>query len=98
MLYSYDNREIKTKISTYFNKFYTTFRSLNVPEDDMIESSESWWHHRWQDVNLYSLFYWFFTFIQKQILHASIFRQLFWKRTKQMADYLDDNLFETDEN
>ena len=41
MLYSYDNREIKTKISTYFNNIYTNFRSLNVPEDDMIESSES---------------------------------------------------------
>ena len=31
----YDNRYIKTKIRTYGDKVYTTFRGLNVLEDDI---------------------------------------------------------------
>ena len=29
----YDDRSIKTKIETYGNKVYTSFRGLNLPED-----------------------------------------------------------------
>ena len=29
----YDNRYVKTKITTYGDKVYTNFRSLNVPEN-----------------------------------------------------------------
>ena len=32
---AYDDRYIKTEIRTYNDKFYTNFRSLNVPEDDI---------------------------------------------------------------
>ena len=31
----YDDRYIKTEISTYGDKLYINFWSLNVPEDDM---------------------------------------------------------------
>ena len=31
----YDDRYIKTKIRTYSDKFYTNFRGLNVPDEDM---------------------------------------------------------------
>ena len=61
----YDYRYIKTKIATCVNKVYTNFRSLNVPEGDV--------YRMWI---FYSHFYWFFTCICKQILPASIFRQL----------------------
>ena len=35
LLVVYDDRYIKTKITTYVDKVYTNFRDLNVPEDDI---------------------------------------------------------------
>ena len=31
----YDDKNIKTQIKTYFDKVYTNFRALNLPEDDI---------------------------------------------------------------
>ena len=59
----YDNRYIKTKIRTYGDKVYTTFRGLNVLEDDI----------ECEPLLSYLLF---FTYIRQQILLSSIFRQL----------------------
>ena len=35
ILTAYKDRYIKTKLGTYGNNVYTTFRGLNVPEDDI---------------------------------------------------------------
>ena len=54
---------MKTKIRTYGDKIYTDFRSLNVGEDNM----------RSESFTVISID----SFIRKQILPASIFRQLY---------------------
>ena len=59
----YDGTCIKTEIRTYGDKVYTNFRSLNVPEDGRMKK-------------IFSHFYWFFTYLWKQILAASMFRQM----------------------
>ena len=60
----YDDRYIKSKIRTYGTIVYTNFRSLNVPEDDI--ECESF-----TVISIDSLLVY-----KKQILPASIFRQL----------------------
>ena len=59
----HDNRYIKTKIRTYGDNIYTNFCCLNLPEDDT------------ECEFFYSYFYWFLTFIQREILSANVFRQ-----------------------
>ena len=56
----YHNRYVKTKIRTYGDKVYTSFRGLNVPEDGECKS--------------FSHLYWFITCMWQQILLASILR------------------------
>ena len=58
---SYDDRFIKTKITTYGDKVYTNFCGLNVLEDG-VESIIS--------IDI-------FTYLQQQISTASIFKQLY---------------------
>ena len=56
----YDDKYIITKIRWEVDQVYFIFRGLNKPENDIQgESSHS---------------YWFFTYLQKQILYASIVR------------------------
>ena len=58
---SYDDRFIKTKITTYGDKVYTNFCGLNVLEDG-VESIIS--------IDI-------FTYLQQQISTTSIFKQLY---------------------
>ena len=52
-------------MASFGDKVYANFRGLTVPKDDT--------EHEF----CYSYFYWFFTCLQKQILSASIFGQLY---------------------
>ena len=79
----YDDRYIKTKIRTYGDEVYTNFRGLNVPEDD-IECK-------------------YFRVISNDLLlvcdnkyYLQVYLEYCAYRivNKQMADYLDKNLFE----
>ena len=79
----YDDRYIKTKIRAYGDKVYTNFRGLNVPEDNI--ECES------------------FTVIpadsllvqdEKYYLQVYLDNCAYKIVNKQMADYLDENIFE----
>ena len=72
----YDIRYIKTKIRTYGDKIYTDVRDLNVPEVDV--KCECF-----TIISIDSLLVY-----KKQILLASIFRQLFLSNWKQANDRL----------
>ena len=83
----YDDRYIKTKIRTYGGKPYANFLGLNVPENGVEYES--------------------FTNISIDSLHVDekkYYLQLYFDNgaykivDKQMIDYLDGNLFETDED
>ena len=79
----YDHRYIKTKIRTYQDKVYTNFRCLNVPEDDIECESFT------------------VTFIDSLLVYdEKYYLQVFLNNlpyiivSKQMRNYLDENLFE----
>ena len=81
----FDDRYIKVKIRTYNDKAYTNFCCLNVPYDMSCET---------------------FTFISIEFLLVSenkYYQQVYLDNCaykiidKEMADYIDDNLFEIDE-
>ena len=72
----YDIRYIKTKIRTYGDKIYTDVRDLNVPEVDV--KCECF-----TIISIDSLLVY-----KKQILLASIFRQLCLSNWKQANDRL----------
>ena len=79
----YDNRYIKTKIRTYGDKVYTNFRGLNVPEDAI--ECESFTVISIDSLLVYENKYYLRVYLDNCDNKIAI---------KQMADYLDDNLFE----
>ena len=82
MLY-HGNRYIKTKIRTYGDKVYTSFRGLNVPEDD-IECESS---------TVVSIDYLFVCEI-KYYLQVYLYNFTDKIINKQMIDHFDENIFE----
>ena len=81
-----DDRYIKTQIGTYGNKVYTNFRGLHVPEDDI--DCESF--------TVISIVY-LLIYENKSYLQVYLDNCAYKIANIQLADYLDDNLFETDE-
>ena len=86
-LYQSDDKYIKTKITAYSDKVYTKFHGLNVPEDGVE--------------------YEFFTIIStdsllvyenKYYLQVYLDNYAYKIVDRQVTDYLDDNLFETDKD
>ena len=77
----YDDRYIKAKIRTYRDKVYNNFCGLNVPEDDI--ECESF-----TVISIDSLL----AHENKVNLDSCAYKIA----NKQMTDYLDDNLFESD--
>ena len=75
------NRYIKTKIRTYGNKVYPNFCGLNVPEDDI--ECESF-----VVISTDSLL------VYKYYLQVYLDNCAYKIVNKQMANHLDDNLFE----
>ena len=80
----YDDRCIKTKIRTY-DKVYTNFHGLNVPEDDIECESLT-------VISIDSLL----VFENKYYLQVYLDNCAYKIANKQMTDYLDYNVFETD--
>ena len=79
----YDDRYIKTKIKTYGDKFYTNFRGLNVPEDD-IECQF------FTVISIDSLL----VYNNKYYLQIYSDNCAYIFFNKQITDYLDENRFE----
>ena len=79
----YDDRYIKTEIRTFGDKAYTNFRGLNVPEDDI--ECESF-----AVISIDSLL----VYDKKYYLQVYLDNCTYKVVTKQMIDYLDENLFE----
>ena len=71
----YNDRYVKSKTRTYGDKVCTSFDGVNVPEGDA-------------ECESFSQFYWFFISLWKQILSASIFRQLHLYNCRQANDRL----------
>ena len=78
----YDDRYIKTKITTFGDKFYTNIRDLYVPEGDI--ECESF-----TVISIYSLL----VCDKKYYLQVYLDNYAYKIVNKQMADYLDGNLF-----
>ena len=72
----YDNRDMKTKIRRFDVEVYTNFHGVNVAEDGV----------ECESFTIISIV--FFTFLWKQILSASIFRQLSIQSCKPSSDRL----------
>ena len=79
----YNDRYIKTKIRTYGDKVYTNFHGLNVPEDDI--ECESFTVISIDFLPVYKNKYYL-----QQYLNNCAYKIV----TKQMADYLDEIVFE----
>ena len=79
----YDNRSIKTKIRTYDDNVYITFRDLNVPEDD-IECEF------FTVISIDSLLVYNEEYYLQVFLDNCAYKII----NKQMKDYFDENLFE----
>ena len=79
----YDDRYTKTKIRTNGDKVYRNFRGLNVPEDDI--ECESF-----AVISIDSLL----VYGKKYYLQTCLDNCAYKTVKKQMADYLDENLFE----
>ena len=79
----YDHRYIKTKIRTYQDKVYTNFRCLNVPEDDI--ECESFTVSFIDSLLVYDEKYYLQVFLNN-LPYVIV--------SKQMRNYLDENLFE----
>ena len=78
----YDDRYIKTKITTFGDKFYTNIRDLDVPEGDV--ECESF-----TVISIYSLL----VCDKKYYLQVYLDNYTFKIVNKQMTNYLDENLF-----
>ena len=78
----YDDRYMKTKRRTFGDKVYTNFRALNVPEDDI--ECESF-----TVISIDSLLVY-----DKKHLEVYLDNCVYKTVNKEMADYLDENLFE----
>ena len=74
---------MKTKIRTYDNKVYTNFRCLNLPEDDIVYES-------FTVISIDSLL----VYENKYYLQVYLDNCAYKIVNKQMADYLDENVFE----
>ena len=74
---------IKTKIRTYGNRAYKNFRGLNVPEDDI--ECESFIVISIDSLVVYE---------NKYYLQVYLDNWAYKNATKQMTNYLDENLFE----
>ena len=83
----YDDRYIKTKIRTYEDKAYTNFCGLDVPKDDAERES-------FTTISIDSLL----VYENKCYLQVYLENCAYKTVNKQMIDYLDENLFESDEN
>ena len=78
----YDDRYIKTKITTFGDKFYTNIRDLDVPEGDI--ECESF-----TVISIYSLL----VCDKKYYLQVYLDNYAYKIVNKQMTDYLDENLY-----
>ena len=80
---AYDDRYIKIKIRTCDNKVYTNFRSLNMPEDDM-------------ECEYFTVITIDFLLVYEKKYYLQVYLDncAYKIQSKQMTDYLDDNLFE----
>ena len=83
----YDDRYIKTKTTTYGGKVYANFPGLNLPEDGVKGKS-------FTVISIDSLL----VYDNKYYLQGYLDNCAYKVLDKQMIDYLDDNLFETDED
>ena len=86
-LAAYDDRYIKTKIKTYDDEVYTNFRGLNVPEDGVVCES-------FTVISIDSLL----VYDNKFNLQVYLDNCAYKIADDQMTDYLNDNLFVTDED
>ena len=78
----YDDRYIKVKIRRYSDNVYTNFRGLNISEDDInVDLLES--------ISIDSLL----VYENKYYLQVYLDNCAYKTANKQMADYLDDNIF-----
>ena len=83
----YVDRYVKAKIKTYGDKVYTDFDDLNVPED-VVE---------YKSLTIISIN--FLPVYEKKYYLQVYFENCAYKIVnKQMLDYLDGNLFETDKD
>ena len=78
----YDDRYIKTKITTFGDKFYTNIRDLYVPEGDI--ECESF-----TVISIYSLL----VCDKKYYLQVYLDNYAYKIVNKRMTDYLDENLY-----
>ena len=83
----YNNIYMKNKIRTYGDKVYTNFSVSNVPKDGVECGS----------VTIISISFWL-VYVKKYYLQVYLNNCAYKVVNTQMAYYLDDNLFETDEN
>ena len=74
---------MKTEIRTYGDKVYTNFHSLNVPEDDIECKS-------FTVISIDSLLVYKNKYYLQVYLHNCAYKIA----NKQIADYLDNNVFE----
>ena len=85
MLYQSLVIDLKTKIRTFGEKVYANFRGLNVPEDDIEYES-------FIAISVDSLLVYESKYYQQVYLDNGVYEIA----KKEITDYLDDNLFETD--
>ena len=85
MLYQSLVIDLKTKIRTFSEKVYANFRGLNVPEDDIEYES-------FIAISVDSLLVYKSKYCQQVYLDNGVYEIA----KKEITDYLDDNLFETD--
>ena len=83
----YDNRYIKTKIRKYYDKVYTNFCGLNVPEDDAECGS-------FTVISIDSLL----AYENKYYLQVYLDNCAYKIVGKRRIDYLGDNLYKTDKD
>ena len=89
----YDDRYIKIKVKTYGNKVLTNFRGLNVPEYHIeCESFYRMW--TFTVISIDSIL----VYKNKYYLQVYLDNCAYRISNKQMTDYLDDNLFGTDQD
>ena len=81
----YNDRYIKTEIKIYGDKIHTNFRSFNVSEIDIECGS-------FTVISIDSLL----AYVSKYYLQVYLDNCAYRIANKQMINYIDDNLFETD--
>ena len=86
-LLAYGYKYIETKIRTYRDKGYTNFRGLNMPEDGVVYES-------FIIISIDSLLLYENKYYRQVYIDNCAYKVI----DKQMIDYLDDNLFEADED